>query len=105
MGLELEWFILLLICVIGKSIFNRFELETPVWRLILKWLITIAITYGLYVFGGHSWALGFIFGFLFLAISVHFLWCKYHDIHPLNATPQEKYYALRGWSSEKQMNK
>lgn len=101
MGLELEWFVLLLICVIGKSIFSRFELETPAWRLILKWLIIIGITYSLYLSGGHSAAIGFIFGFLFLSLCVHFLWCKYHDIHPIKASPKEKYYQIRGWSLDK----
>jgi hypothetical protein len=97
MGIELEWFILLIISVVGKSVFQKFALQTPIWQQILKWVITIAITYGLYRLGGHQWALGFLFSFLGLGMALHFLWCGYHEINPWHATPKEKYYALRGW--------
>jgi hypothetical protein len=100
MGIELEWFILLIISVLGNSIFRQFASGAPIWQLISKWLTTMGITYLLYQMGGHQWALGFLFSFLSLGIAVHFLWCGYHEIHPWRATPKAKYYALRGWKLE-----
>ena len=49
MGIELELLVLLIISVLGQSIFARFEIETPAWRKILKWSIIIAATLGLYM--------------------------------------------------------
>jgi hypothetical protein len=30
----------------------------------------------------------------------HFWWTLKHDIHPIKATPQERYYQLRGWARD-----
>ncbi len=27
----------------------------------------------------------------------HLVWCRRHGIHPLEATPRRRYYALRRW--------
>ena len=97
MGIELEWFSLLALHVLGTSVFGVFETETPWWRLTLKWAIVAAITVLVYRWAGH-WAL--------LAMAVpaiggtifHFAWCRKHGIHPWRATPRRKYYELRGWA-------
>jgi hypothetical protein len=100
MGIELEWFILLIVCIVGKSVFQRFEGETPLWRLIAKWFLTMGITYWLYSIAGHWGSLLFLGIFLSISITLHFVWCKWHGIHPLKATPTDKYYQLRGWHKE-----
>lgn len=94
MGIELEWFSLLVIRVFGNAMFGRFEVETPAWKRIAKWLLTIAITGVIYHYFGH-WAMVFVIGFSLLGLTVHFVWCKKNGIHPFRATPHEKYRALR----------
>jgi hypothetical protein len=96
MGIELEWFSLFFLHVLGSSIFGVFEVETPAWRLALKWTIVAATTLGVYQLAGH-WAL------LVMAVPAaagtifHFTWCRKNGIDPLKATPRRKYYELRGW--------
>ena len=53
MGVELELYVLLLILLVGTSVFAVFEVETARWRKVLKWLILGAGTLGLYSAVGH----------------------------------------------------
>ena len=46
MGIELELLVLLVLSVATRSIFARFEIETPTGRKILKWFVLIAVTLG-----------------------------------------------------------
>lgn len=96
MGVELELLVLLAISILGQSVFARFEIETPAWRKILKWLIVVAITLGLYNLIGH-WALAFPLAAAAAGTAVHFILCRKHGIDPIRATPQRTYYQLRGW--------
>ncbi len=98
MTFEPELWTLLLVSIFGKTIFARFEIETSRLRLLLKWLIVLGATYGLYLVAGH-WALiaplvagggGALF---------HVIWCRQKGIHPLDATPRDRYYELRGWTT------
>lgn len=97
MGIELEWFSLLIVHVLGSSIFGRFEVETPWWRLTLKWGIVILITYLVYRWIGH-WAMLVIVLLGLAGTIVHFTWCRKKGIDPWQATPRRKYYELRGWA-------
>ena len=74
-----------------------FEVETPRWRKLLKWLIVVAGTVGLYSLVEHV-ALVFPIGLAVLGSVVHLMWCRKQGIHPLYATPRRKYYELRGWA-------
>lgn len=95
-GIVIELGILYLLQTVGHSIFAVFELETPAWRLILKWVLLAALTLGLYAFVGH-WCLLLPLLAGAAGLAVHFRWCRKHGIHPFRATPREKYYELRGW--------
>lgn len=53
MGFELELAIVLALQLLGTEIFCRFEIETPAWRKILKWLLLLAITFALFQYLGH----------------------------------------------------
>lgn len=97
MGVELELLVLLLISVLGQTTFARFEIETPVWRKILKWLVIIGLTLGLQRFVGH-WALVLPVTLGAAGTVFHFVWCRRNGIDPLRATPSRKYYQLRGWT-------
>src|SRR5262245_54111810 len=93
-GLELA--VLLALSVIGQSAFAVFEVETPVWRKILKWAIVVAATLALSVWVGH-WALILPVAAGIAGVIGHTLWCRKHGIDPLRATPRRRYYELRGW--------
>ena len=97
MGIELELYFLLTFLTLGMVISRRFEVETPAWRGILKWTILILGTVGLYQVVGH-WSLLFPAAGLVIGSTVHVVWCRKHDIHPLSASPRRKYYELRGWA-------
>ncbi|MCH7474718.1 MAG: hypothetical protein IIA27_08600 [Gemmatimonadetes bacterium] len=96
MGVELELSVLIVIMQLGTSFFAVFEVETPGWRKLTKWLIVHGGTVGLFFAVGH-WALLFPLAAGALGTTVHFTWCRKHDIHPLRATPRRRYYDLRGW--------
>ena len=96
MGIELELLVLLIVSVLGQSIFARFEIETPAWRKILKWSILVAGTLGLYTLVGH-WSLLLPLLGAGGGAAFHFVWCRRHGIHPLRAIPHRRYYELRGW--------
>ena len=99
MGVELELAELLVIQLLASNFFGRFEVETPAFRKIIKWLIIDAIAVGLYYWLGH-WALLFPVIAMLPGTIYHFNWCKKNGINPLKATPRKKYYELRGWKWE-----
>lgn len=96
MGIELELIILLIIQAFANSFFAKFEIETPAWKKLLKWLLIDTITLGLYYIIGHY---AIILPFVLIAAGtiIHFRICRKNGIDPLNATPRKKYYNLRGW--------
>ena len=96
MGIELELAVLLGLGLLGAEIFARFEIETPVWRKILKWSMLIGLTLGLYFVIGH-WAAVVPVVVALSGLGFHMIWCRRNGIHPLKATPKRRYYELRGW--------
>lgn len=96
LGVEVELAVLLALSIIGQGVFAPFEVETPVWRKLLKWSIVVVATLGLYRAVGH-WALLLPAAAAAAGTAVHVVWCRRHGIHPLRATPRRRYYELRGW--------
>lgn len=99
MGIALELTVLLFIQTTFISAFARFEVETPLLKKLLKWLIIDGLTVGLFYAIGH-WAIIFPFVALIPGTVYHFRWCKKNGIDPLKATPRRKYYELRDWKWE-----
>jgi hypothetical protein len=97
MGIEIELLVLLMVQLLGTQIFGKFEIETPAWRKIVKWAFIAALTLGLYPAIGH-WSLIAPFSLVAAGLIFHFIWCRKHGIHPINATPRKRYYELRGWT-------
>jgi hypothetical protein len=95
-GIELELAVLLAVAIVGPAVFAVFELETAWWRKVLKWALLSVLTLGLYRIAGH-WALLLPLGAGLAGLGVHFWWCRKQGIHPLRATPRQRYYQLRGW--------
>ncbi len=96
MGIELELYFLVVVLILGSSIFAVFEVETAGWRKALKWFIVCGATIGLYHAVGHV-ALVLPIGAAASGTTFHFWWCRKHNIHPIRATPRRRYYELRGW--------
>ena len=96
MGVELELGLLLILQLVGTSIFGHFEGETPAWKKLSKWLFIDSVTVGLFFVVGH-YALIFPLLILILGLFFHFYFCRKHGIDPIKATPRKKYYELRGW--------
>ena len=99
MGIELELIILLIIQTTFISAFAKFEIETPLFRKLIKWFLIDGITIALYFLVGH-WAILFPTLGLVPGTTYHFIWCKKNNINPFKATPKKKYYELRKWKWE-----
>ena len=99
MGIELELAVLLALVILGSAVFGVFEIGSPRWRRVLKWLVLCGGTVGLYSVFGH-WALVFVLAAAVGSIGYHLWWCRRHGIHWLSAAPRRKYYELRGWRWE-----
>mgnify|MGYP000340709568 FL=1 len=95
-GVELELGLLLVLQTILITVFARFEVETPIARRLIKWLVVDVITLALYFSIGH-WALVFPIVGMLPGVIFHWTWCRRNGIDPLRATPRRRYYALRGW--------
>ena len=95
-GIELELSFLLVVMTLGMVIFGRFEADRPIWKGLLKSAIIILGTVGLYEAVGH-WSLLLPSAALIAGGTVHTVWCRRNDIHPIYATPRRRYYELRGW--------
>jgi len=96
MGVELELYLLVVLLTVSSSLFAPFEVETPARRKMLKWLIMVGGTVGLYYAFGHLAILLPLVGGA-TGLTVHFAWCRKHGIHPLHTTPRRRYYELRQW--------
>ena len=81
----------------GIAIFGRFEEKTALWRRLLKWAIYFGLIAILSGTAGRVWALGWAFALPLVGLCAHFIICARWGIHPLKATPRDKYYRLRGW--------
>ena len=55
-GIEAEFAALFAVAALGSSFFDKFEVETPTARKLLRWIIAAAATLGAYAMIGH-WAL------------------------------------------------
>lgn len=97
MNTQAEWAALFVVCAVGTSLFDRFEIETPAWKKLIRWGLAAVITIGTTPVFGHG-ALLVLACVASLGAGVHVWWCARHGIHPLRATPRRRYYELRGWS-------
>lgn len=97
--METILFVLLGIQLFASTAFAKFEIETPLMRKLIKWLVIDGATIGLfYIVGYYSILLPIVM--IGIGTTYHVIWCKKNGIHPLKATPKNKYYKLRGWKWE-----
>jgi hypothetical protein len=96
MDMQPELLTLLLVAVVGQSVFAPFEVESAPWRKLLKWSVVVAITLGARRLIGHAaTAIPIVLGLI--GVAFHVWWCRRHAIDALRATPRRRYYELRGW--------
>lgn len=96
MDLQYEFAALFAITALGTSVFARFEVESPVWRKLLRWVFVATVMFVSYSFVGH-WAIAIVVGLGALGATLHFIWCARTGIDPISAAPRRRYYELRGW--------
>jgi len=90
---------LLIVQLLGTTIFGRFETETPILKRLLKWAFIDAVSIKLYFWIG-EYAILFPLSMVLIGTVVHFCICNKYGFHPLKATPRKKYYAFRNWKWE-----
>jgi hypothetical protein len=98
--MEIELLTLFGLQTIGIATFSRFETGRPWWQMLLKWPVTLLLTWLVFKNYGHVGTMIFIPFVFLLSLTFHFIWCFRHGIHPIKATPRKKYYNLRGWHWE-----
>ncbi len=90
--------VLLAIQILRTSILGRFEIETPIWKRLLKWIVMYGVTITVaFCFALGLWPLVFPVGWTVLDTVRHLVFCRREGIHPIYATPRKKLYELKGW--------
>ena len=86
------------IFAVGNILFGHWEVETPKWRRLLKFVIVLALTLLISRMSGRLWAFLFLGALAVAAVIVHAFWLPWrYGINGWTGEPKEKYYALRGW--------
>lgn len=90
------------ILLFGNIVFHRFEPRMPLWRRLLKSLVTLSATAVISYYFGRTGVI--IAGAMTLVplIYVHAIWLPRHGVNGWTAEPRDTYYALRGWRSSDQ---
>lgn len=88
------------IYAVGNMVFGHFEEQTPKWRRLGKYVLTLAIVLALSVYVGR-WASMSLLGFMIVPlVYVHGYYLpKKKGINGWTGEPKRKYYAFRGWDS------
>ena len=98
------WFevaIVSIIYAIGNIVFGHFAEQTPKWRRVLKYILTLIIIIALSYYAGRTVAM-IVPGILFLPLLyVHGYYLpKKKGINGLTGEPKSKYYDFRKWDKK-----
>jgi uncharacterized membrane protein YfcA len=85
----------------GNIFFGHFEEHTPRWRKAVKMVLFIAVVVGLSAFLGRVWSFGFLALVLLAVAYIHAIWLPSKGINGWTGEPKDKYYALRGWTTQR----
>jgi len=86
-----------LLLVVGNVVFWRFDPRQPLWRRILKVVVTLAITAAVSRYLGTVGVIVWFAIVILPIVYIHGIWLPRHGVNGWTAEPREKYYALRGW--------
>jgi hypothetical protein len=87
-----------LLLAAGNIVFWRFDPRQPLWRRILKVILTLAVTAAVSRFLGRVAVLVWFAIVILPIVFIHAVWLPRHGINGWIAEPRDKYYALRGWT-------
>ena len=87
-----------LLLAAGNIVFWRFDPRQPLWRRILKVMVTLAVTAAVSRFLGRAAVLVWFAIVILPIVFIHAVWLPRHGINGWTAEPRDKYYALRGWT-------
>ena len=96
------WFdiaIVAILLLLGHIAFGHFEERSPRWRKLLKAVITFGLMIFLNLFFGRLTAFTVLGLWLLPVIYIHAILLPRKGINGWTGEPKEKYYALRGWST------
>ena len=98
------WFevaIVSIIYAVGNMTFGHFEEQTPKWRRVGKYLLTIGIVIALSVYFGRTTAMIFLAAFFIPFLYVHAYYLpKKKGINGFTGEPKSKYYDFRKWNKD-----
>lgn len=101
---ESLWFevgVVSIIYAAGNILFGHFEEQTPKWRRLGKYVLTLIVVVCLSVFAGRSWAMGFLACFLIPFLYIHGYYLPIRKgINGWTGEPKRKYYVFRGWDTD-----
>ena len=89
------------IFALGNILLAHFEEQTPKWRRVAKFVVTIALVVVVGQTLGRVWVYVGL-GLLSLAfLYIHGFWLPSKGINGWTAEPKERYYQLRGWKLQR----
>ncbi len=98
------WFeiaIVSMIFALGNILFGHFEEQTPKYRRVGKFILTLMVIVGLSTFLSRTISL-IVLGLAFLpVIYIHGILLPRKGINGWTGEPKDKYYELRGWDKTK----
>jgi len=96
------WFEIAIVSIVyatGNILFGHFEEQTPKWRRIGKYLLTMAIVCVLSYYSGRTIAFIVLTIFLLPVLYIHgYFLPRKKGISGLTGEPKSKYYEFRGWN-------
>ena len=95
------WFevaIVSIIYAVGNIVFGHFEEQTPKFRRVGKYILTLIIVCLLSVYLGRTVAMSFLALFLIPLVYIHgYVLPKKKGINGWTGEPKSRYYEFRGW--------
>nr|WP_295921528.1 hypothetical protein [uncultured Dyadobacter sp.] len=97
------WFeiaVVSMIYSVGNILFGHFEEQTPKWRRVSKYLLTLVIVLVLSTYFGRTVAMTFLAAFAIPFAYIHGYYLpKKKGINGWTGEPKRKYYEFRGWDT------
>lgn len=95
------WFEVAIVSVVyaaGNILFGHFEEQTPKWRRLAKYLLSLVVVILLSIYLGRTVAMIFLASFSIPFLYVHGWYLpKKKGINGLTGEPKSRYYDFRGW--------
>ena len=98
------WFEIAIVSIIyaaGNILFGQFEEQTPKWRRIGKYILTIIIILALSFYFGRAVAIIVLGSFIFPFLYIHGYYLpKKKGINGWTGEPKSRYYDFRKWDKD-----